>query len=131
MGDRHYDNDGLEWQEHHDPFWGQCILIHGLSYDREKKDYVALLLGADDPKYDYSRRFLKHRGGLLTIPCDPAIQPRSFCGVPLDGAVLEIRVNGHKYLRLISAGRLEPLDPANVRPALAAWLFATGQSLHP
>jgi hypothetical protein len=121
----------LQWTKHSDPFWGQCIMIRGLSFDREKKDYVALFTGADDPKYEFTRRFLKHRHGVCLIPCDPHVQSSAYCGVCLDGAVLEIRVDGQKFLRLIVDGGLQELAAENVRPALAAWLFATGQSLHP
>ena len=121
----------LIWEKHTDPFWGTCILIRGLSFDREKKDYVALLVGADDPKYEFTRRWLKHRHGLCTIPCDPNVQSKSYCGVCLDGAIIEARVDGEVHVRQIINGELVAIDRENIRPALAAWLFATGQALHP
>lgn len=125
----------LIWSEHHDPFWGQCIVIKNLvskwESSGERSDYVALFTGADDPKYEFSRRFMKSRYGQCCLPVDSSVKSKQFTGVSLDGAILEIRVDGTKYVRLISAGRLEPIANADIRPALAAWLFSTGQSLHP
>jgi hypothetical protein len=121
----------LIWERHSDPFWGQCILIRGLSYDREKKDYVALYMGADDPKYEFTRRWLKHKHGQCLIPCDAYVNPKAYCGVCLDGAIIEARVDGDIHIRQIINGDLVEIARENIRPALAAWLFATGQSLHP
>ena len=120
----------LKWKQTHDPFWGRCVLIEGLSFDREKKDYVALYIGCDDPKYGLARRFLKHRHGVCLIAADDSIKARQFAGVSLEGAVLEIRVDGEVHQRQLLDGQLQPIDFADVRPAIAAWLFATGQSLH-
>jgi hypothetical protein len=121
----------LQWRTHHDPFWGRCVLISNLSFDREKKDYVALYIGCDDPQWGLARRFLKHRHGVCIVPADDNVKSRQFAGVSLDGAVLEVRVDGEVHVRQLLDGALVPIDDANVRPAIAAWLFATGQSLHP
>jgi hypothetical protein len=128
-----------KWSRDSDPFSGAIVRIYGLSYDRptldtpngpkKNGDYVALLLGTDD-KYGYARRFLRYRNGVCVVPVDTTQRASQFCGVTLDGAVLEIRIDGVRHHMLVNAGGLEPIADDNIRPALAAWLFATGQSLH-
>ncbi len=108
----------VRWQKETDAFLGHIVRIYGLDYER--KDYVALITGVDEPNYGYARRFLRHRDGVCEIRVDQ-----------LELAVLEVRIAGaREYFRIIDDG-LEPPPLEDIRTQVAMWLFANGLSLHP
>ena len=107
-----------------DPFRGYVTMIHL----RGPKDYAALIVGVDDPRYGLERQFVGRSLRMVRNEMLVPVWVACIYGETL--APIETRIGERRcYFRMV-AGKLEPLAEENVREQVALYRFANGLPLH-